>query len=201
MPKRAQSAPSQTADVRERILETASALFYEMGARAVGVDLVVAKAGVAKTSLYRYFRTKDDLVAAFLQREDQDFWATWDSVAAQHPGAPLQQLEAHCDWIGERLARPGYRGCPQLNIAAEFSDETHPARQVAIAHKAELRARLETLIAEMGIQPASRAAGQIALLINGAFVSAQILNPDEAAGLLKQAVEAILDAQMPAPPV
>ena len=62
------------ADVRERILETASALFYKQGVRAVGVDLVVEKAGVAKTSLYRHFGTKDDLVAAFLEREDQDFW-------------------------------------------------------------------------------------------------------------------------------
>ncbi|MBA4227167.1 MAG: TetR family transcriptional regulator [Hyphomonas sp.] len=201
MPKRSAADTSPQADVRERILETASSLFYELGARAVGVDLVVARAGVAKTSLYRYFRTKDDLVAAFLQREDEDFWAKWDSVAAQHPGAPLRELEAHCDWIGERLARPGYRGCPQLNIAAEFPDETHPARQVAITHKAELRARLESLIAEMGIRPASRVAGQVALLINGAFVSAQILQPDEASDLLKQAVMAILNAQAPAPPV
>ncbi len=65
------------ADVRDRILETASALFYKRGVWAVGVDLVVEEAGVAKTSLYRHFGTKDALVAAFLAREDQDFWGTW----------------------------------------------------------------------------------------------------------------------------
>ena len=107
----AQALPESAADVRQRILETASELFYSQGARAVGVDLVVAK-----TSLYRYFRTKDDLVAAFLQREDEDFWGVWDGVARAHAGDPAGELEAHLGWIGERVGRPNYRGCPQLNI-------------------------------------------------------------------------------------
>mgnify|MGYP003403968929 CR=1 FL=1 len=77
-------AHDNPAAVKERILETASALFYRRGVRAVGVDLVVEEAGVAKTSLYRHFRTKDDLVAAFLAREDEDFWTTWDRVADRH---------------------------------------------------------------------------------------------------------------------
>jgi AcrR family transcriptional regulator len=62
-------------DVRQRILEIASELFYRRGVRAVGIDRMVEEAGVAKTSLYRHFRTKDELVAAFLEREDEDFWA------------------------------------------------------------------------------------------------------------------------------
>lgn len=71
-------------EVRDRILETASELFYRRGVRAVGVDLVVEKSGVAKTSLYRHFGTKDELIAAFLKREDLDFWSTWDRVTEQH---------------------------------------------------------------------------------------------------------------------
>ncbi len=61
-------AHGNSAEVRDRILRTASTLFYQRGVRAVGVDLVVEEAGVAKTSLYRHFRTKDDLIAAFLRR-------------------------------------------------------------------------------------------------------------------------------------
>ena len=118
------NASAKTGDaVRERILETASGLFYREGVRAVGVDLVVAEAGVAKTSLYRHFRTKDDLIAAFLEREDKDFWRTWDEVTRQHPGDPSGELAAHMDWIGERVGRPRYRGCPQLNVAAEALHE------------------------------------------------------------------------------
>src|SRR5882672_7257252 len=87
-------------DVRDKILETASDLFYKRGIRAVGVDLVVEKAGVAKTSLYRHFGTKDDLVAAFLEREDLDFWRTWDGVAARHADDAGAELDAHMRWIG-----------------------------------------------------------------------------------------------------
>lgn len=79
-------------EVRQRILQTASDLFYQQGVRAVGVDLIVEKAEVAKTSLYRHFRTKDDLVAAFLEREDKDFWGIWDKVARMHVGDPKGEL-------------------------------------------------------------------------------------------------------------
>src|ERR1700758_1250242 len=136
-------AHDSSAEVRDRILRTASTLFYQRGVRAVGVDLVVEEAGVAKTSLYRHFRTKDDLIAAFLEREDEQFWQQWDSVAQRHRSDARAELDAHMEWIGERIARKNYRGCPQLNIAAEFSEEEHPARVVALSHKQKLRGRLK----------------------------------------------------------
>ncbi|MFP2960310.1 TetR/AcrR family transcriptional regulator [Myxococcus sp. 1LA] len=186
--------PEPLAEVRERILATASELFYSQGVRAVGVDLVVEKAGVAKTSLYRYFGTKDDLIAAFLQREDEDFWGGWDRVAQAHADAPLAELEAHLKWIAERVARPNYRGCPQLNVAAEFPDTEHPARRVATAHKQELRTRLKRLAERLGASRADELAGQLALLINGAFVSSQTLHSKEALPLLRNAALALLEA-------
>ena len=106
---------------------------------------VVAEAAVAKTSLYRHFHTKDDLIAAFLQREDEDFWNTWSAVTELHKNDPSAELEAHLNRIGERVGRPYYRGCPQLNVAAEFPDLDHPARRVASAHKQELRRRLKAI--------------------------------------------------------
>jgi AcrR family transcriptional regulator len=180
--------------LRDRILETASTLFYRRGVRAVGVDLVVEKAGVAKTSLYRYFPTKDDLVAAFLQREDKDFWDCWDRVANAHQTDPLAELEAHLDWIGERVGRPNYRGCPQINVAAEFPDSDHPARKVAAAHKRELRRRLGDIAKRLSIKRSDELAGQLAVLINGAFVSSQVLAGGEAIPLLRAAARALLVA-------
>ena len=126
----AKTPAAPEAEVRARILDTACRLFYEQGVRAVGVDLVVARAGVAKTSLYRHFGTKDDLVAAFLAREDEDFWKTWDDVAAEHAGDPAAELDAQLDRIAGRVGRPRYRGCPQINVAAEFPEADHPARKV-----------------------------------------------------------------------
>src|SRR5215469_1803246 len=86
------------AEVRDKILATAADLFYQQGIRAVGVDLIVEQAGVAKTSLYRHFRTKDDLVVAFLQRMDHEFWHTWETVTAQHADDARAELHAQLAW-------------------------------------------------------------------------------------------------------
>ncbi|WP_175714474.1 TetR/AcrR family transcriptional regulator [Burkholderia ambifaria] len=163
-------------DTRERILQTASALFYREGTRAVGVDLIVAQAGVAKTSLYRHFATKDDLIEAFLLREDADFWAHWDAVAARYRRTPREELDAQLQWIGERIERPGYRGCPQINIAAEYADGNHPARKVAVAHKQELRRRLTELASAIGIDEPQTYALRLATVIDGALSSGHALH-------------------------
>jgi AcrR family transcriptional regulator len=184
-------APAQA--VRERILATACALFYQRGVRAVGVDLIVEKADVAKTSLYRFFKTKDDLVAAFLKQEDEDFWATWDRVARQHAAKPAYELYGQLAWIGERVGRSNYRGCPQINVAAEFPEAGHPARKVAAAHKREMRKRLQGLAKQMNMARPDELAGQMALLINGAFVSSQIFKPGEAASLLLRTAQTLVD--------
>ena len=180
------------AQVRDRILETASALFYQRGVRAVGVDLVVEEAGVAKTSLYRHFGTKDDLVAAFLAREDRDFWDRWDRVAKENENDPMAELDAHLEWIGERVGRLNYRGCPQINVAAEFPEADHPARKVAADHKREMRRRLKGIAERLGVSRPDELAGQLALLINGAFVSGQILEAGEAVPLLRRTARALI---------
>jgi AcrR family transcriptional regulator len=183
-----------SAELRDRILRTASTLFYQRGVRAVGVDLVVEEAGVAKTSLYRHFRTKDDLIAAFLEREDEDFWNSWSRVTELHKTDPVGELEAHLDWIAERVGRPNYRGCPQLNVAAEFPDSDHPARRVASAHKRELRQRLKGIAERLRVKRPDELAGQLSLLINGAFVSSQVLSPGEAGPLLRATAHALIAA-------
>lgn len=183
-------------DVKNKILETASDLFYNMGVRAVGVDLVVEKAGVAKTSLYRHFGTKDELVAAFLEREDRAFWETWDRVARRYADDPKGQLSGQLKWIGERAGQASYRGCPQLNVAAEFPEIDHPARKVATSHKRELRRRLKVIAGQLNVATPDMLAGQLAVLINGAFVSSQIFERGEAVQLLQQAADALIAANI-----
>lgn len=191
---KALSDAQSRAEVRRRILDTACTLFYQCGVRAVGVDLVVEKAGVAKTSLYRHFGTKDDLIAAFLEREDADFWATWDRIAGQHADDAAAELDAHLGWIGERVGRPNYRGCPQINVAAEFPDIDHPARKIAATHKLEMRQRLTGIARRLGVARPDELAGQLSLLINGAFVSSQIFQPAEATPLLLRMSHALIKA-------
>lgn len=185
------AASPKAADMPEHILATASDLFYRRGVRAVGVDLVIAEAGVAKTSLYRYFPTKDDLIVAFLRREDEDFWSVWDSVERNHADDPMAELEAHMRWIGERLSRSNYRGCPQINVAAEFADPDHPARHVSRAHMQALRKRLDRLAHRLGVSRPAELGAQLALLVNGAFASAGLLAAEEAPHVILASARAL----------
>src|SRR5258706_8006061 len=114
----APAAPAKSA--RDRILETASELFFRHGIRAVGIDTIIARSGVAKMSLYRHFASKDELVVAYLEWRDQTYWQWWDAVLAQHPGDPHAQLKALVAGFAERISNRSYRGCAFLNTASEF---------------------------------------------------------------------------------
>lgn len=182
--------------VRDRILDTAADLFYQEGVRAVGVDLVVERSGVAKTSLYRHFTTKDELVAAVLERDDADYWIVWDKTATRHRNAPKDELKAHLQWIARDIAAPKYRGCPFINVATEFPAPDHPARAVALRHKAELRRRLGTLAKQIGVTKPDNLASQIALLIDGAYVCGQLVK-ETAQALVPAALALISVADKP----
>jgi hypothetical protein len=108
--------------------------------------------------------------------------------------AQFAELERHFDRIGERVGRPNIRGCPHLNVAAEFPNSDHPARRVASAHKQELRRRLKDIAERLGVKRPDELAGQLSLLINGAFVSSQVLSPGEPGPLLRTTVRALVAA-------
>jgi AcrR family transcriptional regulator len=163
--------PKGEVSARERILATASELFYREGIRAIGVDKVVEQSGVSKTSLYRLFDSKDALIAAFAAEQDRLFWARWDQIEQQHADDPPALLEALLSGIAQRIGRPAFRGCPFLNLATEFPDQNHPGRVIARDNKEEMRARLATIVAKLGVRDPNRTASQIALIINGAYVT------------------------------
>lgn len=179
---------------RDRILATASRLFYKNGVHAVGVDLVVAESGVAKTSLYRHFGNKDVLVAAYLEAEDADFWRQWDAIANRHFDDPQGELTAYLDWMEVRLKRPGYRGCPQLNVVAELADPRHPARRIAIGHKGRMRERLTSIAARMKLAHPDAVGAQLALIFDGAFMSAPLGAGEPMAKTVRETVQALIKA-------
>lgn len=187
-----QTVDADESDTAARVLATASRLFYAHGVRAVGVERIVAESGIAKTSLYRHFHTKDDLVAAFLEREDREFCTQWDRVSHAAAGDPMRELMALLDWIGQRVSRGGYRGCPQINVAAEFSDPAHPARALRARHKAAMFERLKTLASRIGSRHPDDVAHQLALLIDGAFSSDGRLARIGATRILQSAARALI---------
>lgn len=186
--------PRAPSSARARILDTAALLFYREGVRAVGVDLVVERSGVAKTSLYRHFATKDDLVVAFLEREDAEYWADWEQVAATSGADPAGELAAHLRAITRHIAGPNYRGCPFLNVATEFPAADHPARAVAARNKAELLRRLVALAKKIGMRKPQALADQLLLLIDGAYMNGDLLGKKGPAHALEAAGLALIDA-------
>jgi AcrR family transcriptional regulator len=160
---------------RQRLLDTAIALFYEQGARAVGIDTIIAKSGVAKMSLYRSFHSKDELIAACLEQRDQIYWRWFDKVVAQYPGEPREQLRALLRGIAKRTSNPGYRGCFFLNTATDYVDAWHPGRKRAIRHKETLAMRLAEICRQLDLRDPAALARQLVLLINGAQATAGML--------------------------
>jgi AcrR family transcriptional regulator len=186
-----------TSSARARILETAAQLFYQEGVRAVGVDLVVERSGVAKTSLYRHFATKDDLVVAFLEQEDAEYWSDWEGVTARAKDDAHAELRAHLRWIARHIAGPKYRGCPFLNVATEFPAPAHPARAVATRHKTELHRRLGVLARKMGVSKPDALADHLVLLIDGAYMNGQLLGKKGPVHSLEAAGLALIEAARP----
>src|SRR5689334_1874225 len=157
----AERARTDRRSARERILATAAELFYREGIRAVGIDTIIARSGVAKMSLYRNFASKDELVVAFLEEADRLYWERWDRAMAEHATEPHRQVADLFAMLARRLASPLYRGCPFINTATEFPDPAHPARAVCRAHKLQLGARLLDLSRRLGAREPERLASQL----------------------------------------
>lgn len=171
------------ASARQHILDVASELFYREGIRSIGVDTIVERAGVSKATLYRNFPTKDDLVIAYLEAQDQVNWKHIDEEIAKHEG-PRAQLLALIDATIEML-KPGYhRGCHFLNALAEFSDEDHPVHLLAVEYNRGLRLRISRLSQQAGVNNESLT-DQLMLVINGALSSVPIYGFSGPAAQLK----------------
>jgi len=188
------TATSTAKSARERILATAEELFYREGIRAVGIDTIIEQSGVAKMSLYRSFPSKDDLVAAYLERRGARYWKWWDEVTARHPDDPRRQLEDLFAAIAERVQHPKYRGCAFLNAATEFPEAGSRARTAALAHKEEMRKRLLKLCRAVGARQPRVLADQLLMVIDGTHTTAGVLGRHDAAKATGRAARTLIDA-------
>lgn len=158
---------------QEQILDAVDELFYQEGARAVGVDAVAKRAGVNKMCLYRQFESKDGLLLRYLERRDQRFWDYFQASQVNYPGEPRRQLLQFFHEVMLRTQQPGYRGCAFVNIATEFADREHPARQLVMNNKVRLLAHIHKLATEAGAIDPLALAHSLALLLEGAYTASQ----------------------------
>jgi AcrR family transcriptional regulator len=182
---------------RERVLATATELFLREGYRAVGIDRIIELAGVAKTSLYRNFGSKDDLIVAYLERADEDYWRWFDESIAD-AGSPRAKLVALFNATEKLATSPACLGCTFQVAAAEFPEPEHPAHRVSRAHKLEVLRRLRELAEEAGADDPAGLAEQLMLIMDGAWAAARMLGPRSQAASAGAAARTLLDARLPA---
>lgn len=183
---------------RGRILTVASDLFYRDGIRAVGIDRIIAEAGVAKASLYTNFKSKDELIVAYL---------TWLSEAWQEQvdkelagiEDPADRIRRLFEMVADDFDDSAYRGCPFSNAAAEFPDRTHPSRQVIDDYRSWLGQRLTELARAADLEDPRGVAIALVLLYDGACVGAKLDDSKSVREATLAAVEQIIDGARPRP--
>jgi AcrR family transcriptional regulator len=176
----------QTRPARERILFTAHDLFYRDGIRATGVDTVIELAGVTKVTFYRHFKSKNDLIVAYLEYRHER-WMSWFIAALQRHGGTLQAL---VPTMAEWFRSAEYRGCAFINGVSEIAPSLPQVTEITRGHKAEMQQAIATLL------PAGRRreslARSLALVVDGSIVQAQFCaNPEAVLRDLRQLVKLI----------
>lgn len=179
-----------------KVFETARELFYRRGIRDVGVDEIVCAAGVTKPSLYRAFKSKDELVAACLEeagREGRDAILAAIATAGDDPRERLRALVGH---FADKLACPDFRGCLASNVAVELPDPGHPGRLVLQHCKTQLRSLIADLARELEAPKPDVLADGLMLVIEGAISTHHIFGKQGPGQSLIATCDTLIDCQL-----
>jgi AcrR family transcriptional regulator len=180
-----------------RLVHAAIELFYSHGFQAVGVDQILAAAGVTKTTFYKHFESKDDLLVAAIRQRDQWEMQAWTNAVQKAAGDdPRRQLLAFFDVLDVWFNAPDFRGCQFINAAAEFPNPHDPIHQVAAEHKRKNRDYFRDLAASAGAADPESFADRYTALVEGTLVLRQVHGRDDAAQIIKPAVESLIAEQM-----
>jgi AcrR family transcriptional regulator len=185
-------------NTRDRILGVAHELFYWKGIRATGVDAVASAAGVAPPTLYRIFGSKDDLVAAYLERDAEGYLAWMEAVSAPSVGTPRDRILALFDALTDQVRPENCRGCPFLMALAEYPDEDSAPHKIAVATKAAVRDRFEALTGELGASAhePKQLAAHLTLVLEGVYASVAALGSEGPAAGARGAAKNLIDAAL-----
>src|SRR3954464_11287840 len=175
---------SEKPSMHERILETTDRLFYLRGIRAVGVDTIAAEIGISKRTLYNYFRSKDELISAYLVRRFP--------TAQTSDKSPVEQILGPFDWLEWRFASKDFRGCPFVNAVAELGAEDKSVKKIAIAFKESRRLWFRNLLTQLGVTEADALATQLAVLVDGCIAQDLVRNDPSMARAAREAARVLL---------
>jgi AcrR family transcriptional regulator len=168
----------------ERILETADRLFYLRGIRAVGVDTIAAEIGISKRTLYNHFPSKDELIAAYLERRFTR------APASDKP--PVEQILGTFDRLERGFASKGFRGCPFVNAVAELGAQDRSVKKIAVAFKESRRLWFRDLLLQLNAANAEGLATQLTLLVDGSIAQDLVRDDPSMARAAKEAARVLL---------
>jgi AcrR family transcriptional regulator len=180
-------------DARERLLSTASDIFYREGIHGIGVDRILDDAGVTRATMYRHFEGKEALVVAYLDREDATIRGYFE--AASDPSlTPRELLAAVIGGIADDIERRHTRGCPFINAAAEYPDSRSEVRKVVARHRAWFRDTLRSLAADAGLADPDKVASSLVLLRDAALVGGYLDGANRVRESFLETASALVDA-------
>jgi AcrR family transcriptional regulator len=186
---------------RERLVATAVDLFYRHGFGAVGIDRVIDAAGVTKTTFYKHFESKEDLMVAAVQRQQEWESIAWNRAVQSIAGdEPAQQFIGMIDVLDAWFNEPEFHGCMFMNAAAEFPNPHDPVHQAAAARHSRVRQQRIDLAQQAGADDAAAATfvDCFTALIEGALIMRQTQARNDAARVIRPAVEQLVAAWLPA---
>ncbi|MDQ7906065.1 TetR/AcrR family transcriptional regulator [Phytohabitans sp. ZYX-F-186] len=157
-------------EARQRLLNTATRIFYGEGIHSVGVDRIITEANVTRATFYRHFPGKEDLVLAYLQAVDQAIRGQVEAAITAGRPEP-DALRAVAESIAQDIRSAGFRGCAFLNAAAEYPDPDHPVHQAVLAHRQWFLDTVGTLMASIQKAEAEPAARHFVMLRDGAMAA------------------------------
>ncbi|MFK3979690.1 TetR/AcrR family transcriptional regulator [Micromonospora sp. NPDC050397] len=167
---------TRPSEARQRLLDTASRIFYGEGIHSVGVDRITIEAKVTRATFYRHFPGKEDLVLAYLRAADQAIRSQVDMALGAGLPAP-DALRAIADSIAQGIRSAGFRGCAFLNAVAEYSDPDHPVHQAVLGHRQWFLDTVSTLMASIQETEAEPAAQHFVMLRDGAMAAGCLFDP------------------------
>ena len=177
---------------RDRLLDAATRLFCRDGITATGIDAIVLEAGTAKTTLYKIFKSKSDLVEAVLESEGR-VWRGWFLEAIDRAATPRERLDSIFPVLKQWFADDGYYGCVFINAVGEHNKDETRLREITKRHKSVILGHIAGLASAAGAEQPDELAHQIGLLMDGAIVAAMVTRDPKVADAAGLAAAALLD--------
>jgi len=180
--------------LRKKILHVATDLFQTRGINSTGVDTIVAVAGTTKMTLYKYFKSKEDLILEVLEQGHQDFQTWLNDNLNQSSKQPADKIQKLFDFIEEWVTSPDFRGMAFIKASAEFPNEESPVHKLSADHAKEFRSYIATLAVDAAITDSESLALQLSMLIEGAIQAEQMKRGSGAVKYAKKAAKILIDS-------